>query len=147
MQQDLFNALSYDPFNDENAPSLDMALELIAVVNQCIRVCPWSREQVIDRINLCLRESESKITKIQINKWLSPSQANAIPAWTLPAICWAVDSDQPFQTMLQPLRRKVVHNVGDKFRELNETKIVAAEQIRQAKALEKQMQQMLEGKY
>ena len=152
MQADLFDRLQHDPLEAKNAPHLDLSLDLMAVVNRCLRNSPLSRAQILDRINLCLRDSDKHISIIAFNKWLSPSQANAMPAWVLPALCWAVQNDAPFKTLLQPLSRKVIDLRGDTMRELTEKRLNAAEQMKQAKALEKQMleqhmQAMLEGKY
>jgi len=147
MQNDFFESLTNDALEAENAPHLDMSLDLIAVVNQCIRNSPLSRDQIIDRINLCLRDSTLTVSKIAFNKWLSASQANAIPGWALPAICWAVQSDAPFKALLQPIGRKVVDMRGDYMRELTEKRLAASEQLKESKALEKQMQRMIEGKY
>jgi len=142
-QNDFFEAMTHDALEAENAPHLDLSLDLIAVVNQCIRNCPLSREQIVDRINLCLRDSKLNVTLISLNKWLSASQANAIPAWALPAICWAVQSDAPFKILLQPIGRNVVDTRGDYMRELTEKRLQASEQIKEAKKLEKQMAAML----
>ena len=149
MQQDFFDSLMNDPLEAENAPCLDMSLDIKAVINQCLRNSPLSRDQIVDRINLCLRTRETKqlVTTRSLNHWVSPSQTNAVPAWVLPALCWALQSDAPFKALLQPLGRKVIDNRGDTMREMTEKRLQASEQMKQAKALEKQMQQMLEGKY
>jgi len=147
MQQDFFESLQHDPLEAENAPHLDLSLDVTQIINQCIRNSPLSREQIIDRMNLCLRDSDKTVSKNAFNKWLSPSQANAIPFWVVSAFCWAAQTDAPFKVALQPIGRKVVDLRGDTLRELTEKRLQASEQIKQAKALEKQMQQMLEGKY
>ncbi|MBL4832626.1 MAG: hypothetical protein JKY26_01520 [Pseudomonas sp.] len=147
MQQDFFESLMHDPLEAENAPHLDLSLDVIQIINQCIRNNALSRDQIIDRMNLCLRDSDKAVTKIAFNKWLSPSQANAIPFWVVSAFCWAAQTDAPYKVALQPIGRKVIDIRGDTMRELTEKRLQATEQMKQAKALEKQMQAMLEGKY
>ncbi|KGJ92145.1 hypothetical protein [Colwellia psychrerythraea] len=147
MQQDLFQALHYDPLDEANAPDYDLAAELVGAIQQSIRKSPYSRAQVVDRINLCLRNSDITVTTVKFNKWLSPSQANLIPAAVLTALSWAVGSNYHFDILVNPLHQKLVHNSGDFIREINEKRIIAELQIKETRALEKQMQQMLEGKY
>jgi hypothetical protein len=147
MQSDFFDSLQHDPLEAENAPHLDLSLDVIQIINHCIRTSSLSREQIIDRMNLCLRDSDKTVTKIAFNKWLSPSQANAIPFWVVSAFCWAAQTDAPYKVALQPIGRKVIDLRGDTLRELTEKRLQASEQIKQTRALEKQMQQMLEGKY
>lgn len=147
MQQDFFESLMHDPLETENAPHLDLSLDVTSVINQCIRNSVLSRDQIIDRMNLCLRDSKREVTKVAFGKWLAPSQANAFPFWAVSAFCWAAQTDAPYKVALQPIGRKVIDIRGDTMRELTEKRLQATEQMKQAKALEKQMQQMLEGKY
>lgn len=147
MQSDFFESLQHDPLEAENAPHLDLSLDVIQIINQCIRNNALSRDQIIDRMNLCLRDSDKTVTKIAFNKWLSPSQANAIPFWVVSAFCWAAQTDAPYRAALQPIGRKVIDMRGDALREMTEARLRTAEQAKQNRALEKQMQQMLEGKY
>jgi len=145
MQSDFFESLQHDPLEAENAPHLDLSLDVIQVINQCIRNSVLSREQIIDRMNLCLRDSDKTVTKIAFNKWLSPSQANAIPFWVISAFCWAAQTDAPYRTVLQPIGRKVIDMRGDTMRQMTEMNLNIAAQQREAKQLQKTMQQMISG--
>lgn len=145
MQQDFFEALTNDPIDAANAPILDLSLDVIAAVRQCERNSPFSREQIVDRINLCLRGTDMVVTQAAFQKWLGKSQANRIPAELLPALCWALQDDYPFRVLLQPIGRKVVDMRGDTMRQMTEMNLNIAAQQREAKQLQKTMQQMITG--
>jgi hypothetical protein len=143
MQPDMFETLQGDFLESENAPYLDLWIEVIGAVNQMLRNCPLSREQILDRVNLCLRDSgRKKVTMASLNKWLAPSQENSVPAWILPALCWACQSEYVFNVLLKPMGRKTVDERGDLYRQVTETKISAAAQLKQANSLEKQLSSM-----
>ncbi|GAB3021597.1 hypothetical protein [Bowmanella dokdonensis] len=144
-QHDLFASLNIDPLEQANAPELDLELDVIHYVNQCIRNSGLGRERFLDRINLCLRSAGKQVTLRQLNHWLSPSQANAIPAWVMPAICWAGQSIQPFNGLLNPLGYKAADRRASLMQKITESKLEAAAKTRESKELEKMMKRMLEN--
>lgn len=145
MQTDFFEALTNDPLDAENAPILDFSLDIIAAVKQCERNSGMLRPQIVDRINLCLRDTGHEITLTAYQKWMGASQANRIPAEYLPAICWALNDDYPFKVLLQSIGRKVVDMRGDAMRQMTEMNLNIAAQQKEQKQLQKAMQQMITG--
>ena len=136
LQPDFFEYLSHDPLEQENAPQLDMHLDAIQILRQCERDSPYSRARIVQRINLCLRGGDIKITVAQMNKWLSPSQAHTFPFWLGPAFCWATQTMAPYSVMFKPLDCKVADARDDLMSQVTAKKIMAAQQQREAKALE-----------
>jgi hypothetical protein len=114
MQTDLFEQLGHDPLFDENAPAIGHIEGLLnAMVSQSIGNSGFTRSQIIDRINLCLRDDpeRKKVTNAQLNKWLAPSQTNNhMPAWVIPGICWATRSIHPLSTLSKPNHFDLVDN-------------------------------------
>jgi len=76
------------------APDFDIELELLAALKQSLREARnhgLSRERIVERINECLPE-ERHITLRQLNSWCAVSkEQHPLPAWVLPALCWALD--------------------------------------------------------
>ena len=107
---DLFPNLSDSPLEAENAPILDLDTEICAAVKAAIRQSRLSRDQVVDRINLCLRDTDAKlVTKRMLNQWLAPSQEDKrMPAPIIPAICWATRSTLPLETMTKCIQYDLV---------------------------------------
>lgn len=145
MQADFFEALTNDPLDAENAPILDFSLDMIAVVKQCERNSGLLRPQIVDRINLCLRDTGHVVSSVAYNKWMGASQVNNIPAHILPAICWALNSAAPLEMLAQSIGRKVIDMRGDAMRQMTEMNLSIAAQQKEAKQLQKTMQQMVTG--
>lgn len=137
MQSDLFKQLQHDPLDARNAPDLDMWLEVIGAVNNMIRNSGMSRDQIVDRVNLCLVNSDHTISKNQLNKWLATSQDNCMPAWVIPAICWATRHDSILHALVHPIGRKIVDMRGDMLRQISESQIEAAQKAKEADDLKK----------
>lgn len=143
-QPDLFETLAHNPLEQANAPDLDLKLTMIHLVKQAIRNSGMSRPQIVDRINLCLRVSDDQVTERQLNHWLSPSQANNVPAFVLPAICWATQSMEPVNGLIQELGYKTADRRDDLMSNIARSKIEAAQKSRESRELEKMALQMLQ---
>ena len=142
-QRDLLDQLDLDLLNTENAPSLDLELDVIAIIKQCERNSGLGRDRFLDRINLCLRDTGQKVTKIQLNKWLSPSQDNCVPAWVMPAICWALQSIEPMTAMLTPLGFKPADMRADLLRQKAELDVSNKMRQKESRDIERALQQMM----
>lgn len=142
-QRDLLDQLDLDLLNTENAPSLDLELDVIAIIKQCERNSGLGRDRVLDRINLCLRDTGQKVTKIQLNKWLSPSQDNCVPAWVMPAICWALNSIEPMTALLNPLGFKPADMRADMLRQKAELDINGKLRQKESREIERALQQLM----
>lgn len=139
-QQDLLDQLDLDLLNTENAPILDLELDVIATINRCVRSSGLGRDRFLDRVNLCLRDTDrKKVTKVQINKWLASSQDNCVPAWVLPAICWAVGSIEPMAVMLNAIGFKPADMRADLLRRSGELAIEQKLRMQEQKDLESAM--------
>lgn len=138
MQNDLFAPLSECQLQSQNAPQLAIEGMLNAIVARCIGNSGLTRPQIIDRINLCLRDDPEgkKVTNAQLNKWLAASQTNNhIPAWVIPAICWATRSIQPLIELTKPLHFDVVDNREQKA-------LAYGQNILDQKRMQKQQKQL-----
>ncbi len=146
-QRDLLDQLDLDLLNTENAPILDLELDVIAIIKQCERNSGLGRDRFLDRINLCLRDTGQKVTKIQLNKWLSPSQDNCVPAWVMPSICWALNSIEPMTALLNPLGFKPADMRADMLRQKAELDINGKLRQKESREIERALQQlMMRGK-
>ena len=139
-QRDLLDQLDLDLLNTENAPSLDLELDVIAIIKQCERNSGLGRDRFLDRINLCLRDTGQKVTKIQLNKWLSPSQDNCVPAWVMPSICWALNSIEPMTALLNPLGFKPADMRADMLRQKAELDINGKLRQKESREIERALQ-------
>ena len=120
---------------------------MIAIIKQCERNSGLGRDRFLDRINLCLRDTGQKVTKIQLNKWLSPSQDNCVPAWVMPAICWALNSIEPMTALLNPLGFKPADMRADLLRQKAELDINGKLRQKESREIERALQQlMMRGK-
>lgn len=142
-QRDLLDQLDLDLLNTENAPSLDLELDVIQIIKQCERNSGLGRDRFLDRINLCLRDTGQQVTKIQLNKWLSPSQDNCVPAWVMPAICWALQSIEPMTAMLNPLGFKPADMRADLLRQKAELDVSNKMRQKESRDIERALQQMM----
>lgn len=94
-QPDLFQQVAdHTPAHlAENAPDLDIRLELLAGINDALRQAAkhgLSRERVVDRMNACLPE-DKHITLRQFNGWTAASaEDRPFPAEMLPPLIWAL---------------------------------------------------------
>ena len=136
---DLFSHLEQCTLETQNAPSLDLELELCAAVKAAIYACPYSRDQVVDRMNLCLRDSNAKnVTKRRLDHWLAPSQSdNHFPFHYVPALCWATQSILPVQRLLMPLGHEAVDVRDKEVLEYGQLEVEKSRLIRQMNKMKK----------
>lgn len=146
-QQDLLDQLDLDLLHTDNAPSLDMELDVIATIKRCEQNSGLGRDRFVDRINLCLRESNQKVTKNQVNKWLAMSQDNTPPAWVLPAICWALQSIEPMACLLRPLGFKAADVRADLLSQKARFDIESKMNQQQSREVERAFIQLTRGKH
>lgn len=137
---DLFGHLSESPLHCENAPQLDMELELCAAMKASIAASPYSREQVADRMNLCFEGTGNKPINIRkLNAWLAPSQGSKnFPAWAMNAFCWAVGSELIYERNLLPLGLKLVDGREEEVIELSRKMIAEKRLQREIRTMKKQ---------
>jgi len=91
-----FSFLAGPALDDNNAPPLDMDTEICVSIKKAIRLSHRSREQIVDRMNLCFIDSDYEVTLRKLNAWLAPSQGDKrFPAWAISAVCWATGSMLP----------------------------------------------------
>lgn len=134
---DLFDDLEQPVLHSENAPTLDLDVELTAAIKKAIRLSGYSRDQIVDRINLCLIDTgASNITVRQLNHWLAPSQKDKrTPAHILPAVCWATKSMLPLEALAGSLAHDLVDSRDQQALEYGELAITK-------RRLERRMRQM-----
>jgi hypothetical protein len=113
-QGDLFRAVEQPQsvLLNENAPDLDIELELMAGIKflrrEMRKIGIVKAEQIVDRINLCLPE-EKHITVRQWNAWCADSKEDhPLPAWVLPALCWALRGIAPVHVIVRALGLHVI---------------------------------------
>ncbi|GEA12704.1 hypothetical protein [Alteromonas sp. KUL49] len=145
-QNDLFEQLDLGLLNSDNAPILDVEVEVIASIKYWERRTGLGRERFLDRINLCLRDTDKAVTKNQLNKWLSPSQENTVPAWVMPAICWALQTVEPLETLLKPIGFKTAGVASEILRQKAQADIQAKKYYQESKQLDNAISQMLKGR-
>jgi hypothetical protein len=129
IQPDLFQELAEaTALEARDAQDLDINLELMAATKHAIREARqlgYSRERIVERMNLCLPEAAKKdqITLRQLNAWTAHSKEyHNMPARYLPAFCWATQSLLPLLALVQPLgydlvdgREQLVAQLGSKL--------------------------------
>lgn len=113
-QGDLFQAVEQPQsvLYDDNAPDLDIELELMAGIKflrrELRKIGIVKAEQIVDRINLCLPE-DKHITVRQWNAWSAESKEDhPLPAWILPALCWALRGIAPVHVIVRALGLHVI---------------------------------------
>lgn len=108
-QVDLFQqVVDYTPaYRSENAPDLDLRDELMGAISYCLREARKqgiSRERVVERMNLCLPESD-RVTMRQFNGWTANSaEYREFPLIYIGAFIWAcLGNYTPLVVLLQPI--------------------------------------------
>lgn len=138
-QGDLFQQLERSALAADNAPDLYLAPELLGAMAAAMRQSGMSRDQVVDRMNLCLPADE-RVTRRQLDAWMARSKEfHKTPAAWLPAFCWATRSILPFQALLQPLLFDVVDRREQLVLGLGQALVEKAQATRKEKELRKQL--------
>lgn len=113
IQPDLFQQLAeQDALEALSAQDLDIGPELMGALNLAIREAKkrgWSRERLVERMNICLPDIERPITLRQLNAWTAQSKEyHEFPARYLPAFCWATGSIVPLLVLAQAIGHDLV---------------------------------------
>jgi len=137
-QGDLFRQLEHDLLESENAPLLDLRAELRGAMAEAMREARrrygWSRDHVVDRMNLCLEDGG--ITRRKLDAWMAASREDhPMPADLLPAFCWATRSLIPLATLLRALDYEPVDRREQHALRLGELAITRARLAREERAL------------
>ncbi len=84
---------------------LDVTMSIKRALAAAMRATPWSREQIVDRINALLDEEglALRITRNSLEKWVAPSARHMIPLVVLPFFCRAVGSIEPLRVLASAL--------------------------------------------
>jgi len=97
-------------------PSLDPTLRLKTAMQQALKDCPLSREEVVEAINkiaalegLTTGGRAQRVTVAQLDKWVAPgTRQHLIPVKYLPLFCHATNSLLPLKALAQPLGATVM---------------------------------------
>jgi hypothetical protein len=146
IQPDLFQQLAeQDALEALSAHDLDIGPELMGALNLAIREAKkrgWSRERIVERMNMCLPDMERPITLRQLNAWTAASKEfHEFPARYLPALCWATGSIVPLLVLAQAIGHELVDSRDLRAMELGDRLIKHAQLGREIKHLK----QTLEG--
>ncbi|MFW2440922.1 MAG: hypothetical protein ACN4GR_16320 [Arenicellales bacterium] len=105
-QPDLFRQLEdHTPaLHADNAPDFDLEDSLRITIKEMLRDARnrygLSRDRIVERINLCLPET-NHITTRKLNAWSAGSKEDhPVPAWVLPALCWACHGNMSPMSLL-----------------------------------------------
>lgn len=141
---DLFQQLETPALDNDNAPPLSLNQELRGAIKQAERLARrhygYSREIIIDRMNLCLDEND-KVTKRKFDAWMAESKEDHNwPAAWLPAFCWAAKTITPFQALLDPIDHEAI-DVRDRhaFR-LGQLQIEKSQLSREERSLKRRLE-------
>lgn len=139
-QHDLFHQLAETTaLEAKEAPFLDINLEFMGAVNYAIRearVMGSSREHIVDRMNLCLGDTD-KITLRQLNAWTAASkEQHNFPVRYLPAFCWATRCIQPLTMLVKCLGYDLVDGRDQLAAELGNKLLDDARTKREIKQLQ-----------
>ena len=95
--------LKQGTFESEQAPNCDIYHLFAHCVNQCMKRVPLTRLGIAERMNEALHAHEVEVDQNKFNKWFAPSQPQHMPIHYLPALCWALKSEEPANVLLKPL--------------------------------------------
>lgn len=142
-QGELFAALSEPAvIGNPNARDLDIGAELIGALSKALREARqdenFSRDRIADRMNLTLPEGKKKITRRQVDSWMAMSKEfHELPARYLPALCWALDTDEPLRVIAKALGFELIDVQESAAMELGETHLQIARLRRRVGLLSK----------
>lgn len=139
-QPDLFQHLETPALaGPNNAPPLDLERELIgamcAAMREARRLHGWGRDQIVDRMNLCL-DGASRVTRRQLDAWMAASKEyHRAPAAWLPAFCWATQCLAPLHVLLHPLGLEAADARDQHALRLGQINLTRAQLAREERAL------------
>lgn len=144
-QPDLFAGLAEPAvIGRANAPDLDIGPELIGAIHEAQRQAREQlragRERIAERMTLALPELGREITKRQLDAWMADSKEfHELPARYLPALCWALGSEEPLRVIARALGYELVDARESALKELGESQIGIARLRRKVGALTKRL--------
>lgn len=144
-QSDLFSALAEPSvIGRPNAPDLNIGPELLGAINSALREAKgrdnFSRDRIADRMNLALPEADKAVTKRQVDSWMAVSKEfHELPARYLPALCWALETDEPLRVLARALGYDLVDARESAAKRLGEAHVEIAALRREVGALTKRL--------
>jgi len=129
-----------DPGSD-TPPDLDVFDELRGAIAHAIKHAKkrgWGREQIVERMNLCMPDMDKKITQRQLNAWTATSKEySEFPARFLPAFCWATNCWLPLSIGPTALGLELIDTEDAKALELGRINLARASLDQQARTLKR----------
>ena len=95
--------LKQGTFESDHAPNCDVYHQFALCVTQCMKRMPLSRHGIAHRMTEALASYDVGIDVNKLNKWFAASQPLHMPVQYLPALCWALKSEEPANVLLKPL--------------------------------------------
>ncbi len=142
-QPDFFQQHLSTVIHDENAPDLDIKMELLGAINYALRTARQngiSRERVVDRMNLCITDKAEQITVRKLNGWTAQSAEDRdMPAKYLPAFMWAtLGVTDPLRVIVTAIGMGIANGEDQQAAELGYTLLTQADARQKQTRLKKQ---------
>ena len=113
-RQEIQAAIEEPKQPNEYENEFEYGVELAAACSRAIRQSPWSREQVVDKINALFKRTRegakedppscrNPLTKTMLEKYLCKPNEAPISCYLVQAIMIVTDSLEPARAMLAPL--------------------------------------------
>lgn len=143
-QADIFQQLAKaNEIEASEACDLDIGPELQGSINSAIREAKkrgFSRDRIVERMNLCLQDIEKSVTTRQLNAWTAQSKEfSEFPARFIPAFCWATSSILPVLALANAIHHDLVDGREHKAMELGLALVQSAGLARKANALKQEL--------
>jgi hypothetical protein len=125
-----------------NVGDMDIGPELRGAMHAALRQARdsngWTRDRVVDRMNLALPELQKAITKRQLDSWMAESKEfHEFPLRYAAAFCWATGSAEPARVLIKTLGFDLVDARDVAALELGEAQVGIARLRRKAAVLTK----------
>lgn len=145
IQADLFQRLAErDALEAQNAQDLDIGPELLGALNLAIREAKkrgLSRGRIVERMNICLPDTDREITERQLNSWTAASKEyHEFPARYLPAFCWATSSIAPLLVLARAIGHDLVDSRDQQALELGQKMVQHAQLARGINQLKRELE-------
>lgn len=128
-------------FDAESAPNCDVYHLFAHCVTQAIKLTGFTRHGVAERMNQALQVHEIEVDQNKLNKWFAPSQPQHMPIHYLPALCWAIKTEEPANVLLKPLLFSAVDQRAKMLQQHGQLQI----EIEQRNQLQQEITQTLMG--
>ncbi len=128
-----------------NQPTLNVVKPVKEALNNDVRTCGLSREQIVDRMNDLAASygvglvsgNGKRLTIDTFEKWLNPNDMNRqIPLKALPVFCAAVGKCSAIDVMVQPMGLRVIGDREQKLLSWAEAKMAIKEKNKIVRKLE-----------